>query len=120
MGVASFFQHVFISDETLNALPMAEQDLYNSYPLWTKIAFAFAVFGGIIGAVGLILKQKWSKLAFIISLIAILPQMSYELFIANSKEVYGPGTEIMPISIIVFAGFLVWFSQFGIKKNWLG
>ena len=119
MGVFSFFQHVFISDEALNALPPAEQDLYNSYPLWTKIAFAFAVFGGVIGSIGLVARKKWAKPAFILSLLGIIPQMSHSLFFTNSRDVYGPGTEVMPVSIILVAVFLLWFATFGIRKDWL-
>lgn len=119
MGVGSFFQHTLISDEALAALPTAEQDLYGSYPIWTKVVFAIAVFGGIIGSIGLIMKKKWAKTAFIVSLAAIIPQMIHNLFFTKAREVYGPGTEVMPILIIVFGIFLVWFSTFGIKKNWL-
>lgn len=119
MGVGSFFQHIFITDEALQALPAAERELYNSYPFWTKIAFAFAVFGGTIGSVGLVLKKKWAKSAFIVSLVAIIPQMTQNLFFTKAREVYGPGTEIMPVLIIIFGVFLVWFSAFGIKKSWL-
>ena len=119
LGVVSFYMHVFISDETLQALPVAEQDLYNSYPLWTEIAFGIAVLGGILGAIGLVMKKKWSKSVFILSLLAILPQMTHNLFFTNAREVYGPGTEVMPIMVIVFGVFLVWFSSFGIKKGWL-
>lgn len=119
MGVGSFFQNTFISDEALNALPVAERDLYNNYPLWTKIAFAIAVFGGTIGSVGLLMKKKWAKSAFIVSLIAIIPQMTHNLFFTITREVYGPGSEIMPLFIIIFGVFLVWFSALGIKKSWL-
>lgn len=119
MGVGSFFHHVFITDEALQALPTAEQDLYLSYPLWTKIAFAFAVFGGAIGCIGLLLKKGWASWAFIISLIAILPQMTYDLFFSKAKEVYGSGTEFMPVSVIVVGLFLVWFSSYALKKQWL-
>ena len=49
MGVSSFIQQVLMSDEAMAALPEAEQDLYNSYPLWTIIAFEIAVFTGTLG-----------------------------------------------------------------------
>ena len=120
MGVVSFFQHTFISEEALAALPAAEQNLYNSYPIWTTVAFAIAVFGGTIGSIGLMMKKKWAKTAFIASLVAIIPQMTHNLFFTKAREVYGPGTEIMPILVIFFGVLLVWFSAFSIKKNWLG
>ncbi|MFT5779770.1 MAG: hypothetical protein ACI837_002729 [Crocinitomicaceae bacterium] len=119
MGVASFFQHIMMSDEVLNLLPEAEQELFKSYPLWTQVAFGFAVFGGAIGAIGLVARKKWSKLAFIVSLVGSIPQMTFALFFTNTAEVYGPGSVGMPISIIVFGLFVLWFSAFGIRKGWL-
>jgi len=119
MGIGSFFQQVSMTGEALKALPLSEQELYNSYPLWTFIAFAFAVSGGIIGSVGLLMKKKGAKAAFIISLLGIIPQMIHTLFFTKAKEVYGPGTEVMPILVIVFGVFLLWFSSLAIKKGWL-
>lgn len=119
MGVSSFLMQISMTEEALNALPVAERELYSSYPLWTYIAFAIAVFGGMIGSVGLLMKKKWAKPTFIISLVAIIPQMIQNLFFTNAREVYGPGTEVMPILIIVFGGFLVWFSTLAINKGWL-
>ncbi|WP_026977591.1 hypothetical protein [Flavobacterium tegetincola] len=120
MGVISFFAHTFISEEDLALLPIQERELYGDYPIWTTIVFAIAVFGGLLGAVGLLLKKKWSKTAFIISLLAIVPQMTHNLFFTKSVEVYGVGqAATMPIMVVVFGLFLVWFSSYGIKKNWL-
>ena len=119
MGVGSFFAQVLITDEALLALPIAEQELYKSYPLWTFIAFAIAVFGGTLGSIGLLLRKRWANLAFIVSLIAIIPQMSYGIFFTKTSEVYGNGAMTMPVMIIVVGVFLVWFSGFAIKKRWI-
>ena len=119
MGVVSFCMQLFVSEEALQAMPEAEQELYGSYPMWTKVAFAVAVAGGILGCVGLLLAKKWAKSAFVISLLAIIPQMAQNLFFSKAREVYGPGTKIMPILIIVTGIFLVWFSTYAIRNNWI-
>ena len=120
MGVFSFFTHTFISEEVLAALPEKERELYGDYPIWTTIVFAIAVFFGLFGSLGLILKKKWSKLAFIISLCAIIPQMTHNVFFTKSMDVYGPGqAATMPILVVVFGFFLIWFSNYSIIKNWL-
>ena len=120
VGVFSFFAHTFISDEAIAKLPAAERELYGEYPFWTTIVFAVAVFFGIAGSLGLILKQKWSKIAFIISFIAIVPQMIHNVFFTKSIEVYGIAQAVtMPILVVVFGIFLVWFSDFSIHKKWL-
>ena len=120
MGVLSFLTHTFISEEALAAQPEEIIELYGGYPLWTSIVFAIAVFGGLFGAIGLLLKRKWAKLAFVISFCAIVPQMIHNVFFTKSIEVYGPGqAAMMPIMLVVFGLFLIWFSSYSIKKGWL-
>lgn len=120
MGVFSFFAHTFISGEALAELPSNERELYGEYPLWITIVFAIAVVFGMIGAIGLLMKKKWSKIAFIISLLAIIPQMIHNVFFTRSIEVYGVAEAVtMPALVVIFGFFLVWFSMLGIKKNWL-
>lgn len=94
IGVLSFFGHTFISDEALAKLPEKERELYGEYPIWTTIIFAITVFGGLLGSLGLVFKKKWSKLVFIISLCAIIPQMVHNVFFTKSIEVYGPGKPV--------------------------
>jgi hypothetical protein len=68
----------------------------------------------------LVLKKKWSKAAFIISLLAIIPQMAHNVFFTTSIEVYGTVQALtMPVLVVVIGVFLVWFSIYGIKKHWL-
>ena len=120
MGVISFFGHTFISEEALSKLPTNERELYGDYPLWTSIVFAIAVFSGLLGSIGLALRKKWSKFAFIISLCAIIPQMIHNVFYTKSIDVYGlVQATTMPILVVVFGVFLVWFSNYAIKNNWI-
>ena len=120
MGVFSFLAHTFISNEALAELPSNERELYGEYPLWTTIVFAIAVIAGMIGAIGLVLKKKWSKMAFVISLLAIIPQMIHNVFFTKSIEVYGTVEAVtMPALVVIFGLFLLWFSTSAIKKHWL-
>lgn len=119
MGVVSFFQHISISDEAIQAMPQNERELYESYPMWTEIAFAIAVFGGFLGSILLLVKKKLAKPVFIVSLIAVVIQMYHSLFIAKAMDVYGPGATIMPVMIIGIGIFQIWMSSYGIKEGWL-
>jgi hypothetical protein len=120
IGVISFITHTFISKESLAALSSDERALYTAYPLWITFIFAMAVIFGTIGAIGLLLKKKWSKPAFIISLAAIIPQMIYIVFFTKSIAVYGTMQAItMPILVSFFGIILIWFATMGIKKQWL-
>ena len=120
MGVLSFFGHTFITEEALAKLPENESALYGEYSIWTTILFAIATFGGLIGSIGLILKRKWAKTFFILSFLAIVPQMIHNVFFTKSIDVYGLGQAVtMPVLVVLIGALLIWFSIFSIKKNWL-
>lgn len=120
IGVVSFFGHVFISDETLSNLPQNEKDLYSEYPIWTTLLFAIAVFGGLLGSISLILRSKWARPYFIISFMAIVPQMIHNVFFTHSINVYGFIQAItMPVLVVVIGGFLIWYSSYSYNKKWI-
>ncbi|MEL4308073.1 hypothetical protein [Joostella sp. CR20] len=119
MGVGAFIADMSITEEALAALPEGQRELYENNPLWSKIAYGIAVIGGAVGSLLLILRKKLAKNIFIISFVAIVIQMVYNLFIVKSVEVYGPGAYIMPIMVILIGFGLIQFSGYGIKKGWL-
>ncbi|WP_299109490.1 hypothetical protein [uncultured Tenacibaculum sp.] len=119
MGVMAYIGQAYMTDEMLAALPEAERALYENVPAWVTAAFAIAVFGGALGCILLLLRKKTAKLLFLISLIAIIVQMTYNLFMSKASEVYGPGGMIMPIMVIIIGVFLLLYSKKSIEKGWL-
>ncbi len=88
-------------------------------PAWVTAAFAIAVFGGTLGCLGLLLRKKWARLVFLISLIGIIVQMIHNVFISNNMDVYGPGAVIMPIMVLIIGVYLIMYSKSAIKKSWI-
>ena len=118
LGVMAFVGHMMMTPEMIAELPPAEQALYTSVPLWATIAFAFAVFGGALGSLALLMKISLCYPLFIASFVGVVVQMFHSFFISNSYEVYGPGGTIMPIMVLLIALALVRFAAKGIKNNW--
>lgn len=119
LGLMAFFSQIMMTPEAIAELPEAEQYLYKNIPLWVNIAFGFAVIGGTLGCVLVLLKKAVAQFVFILSLAGVLVQMYHSFFIANSMEVYGPGSVIMPSLVIAIGIFLVWLSRSAISKQWL-
>jgi len=111
MGVFAYLQEAYMTVEDLAALPTDQQALFENVPAWVTGAFAFAVFGGALGCILLLLRKKLATFVFIISFIGIIAQMTYNLFMSKALEVYGPGRMIMPIMVIVIGAFLIWYSK---------
>lgn len=118
LGVMAFFMQVNMTPEAIAALPEAEQALYNNYPTWALIAFGCAVFGGALGSLLLILKNNLAGPVLVISLIGILVQMGHTVFIAKTYEIYGPGSLVMPVMVVVIAVYLVMLAAKARKNGW--
>ena len=119
MGVKAYLDQAYVTD-SFKAMYNEEQlKMIAEAPAWATGAFAIAVFGGFLGCVLLLMRKKIAKTIFMFSLIGILVQMYYNFFVIDSIAVYGPGAMAMPIMIILFAVFLIWYANYCIKKNWI-
>jgi hypothetical protein len=119
MGVFNYLDQAFMTDKVLEILPKEQQVLYLDVPAWVTAAFAIAVFSGTLGSLLLLLKKKIASTFFIISFLGIMGQMSYGLLIDQSSDSYGPMGIAMPIIIIAFGGYLIWYSRKANEHRWL-
>jgi hypothetical protein len=119
MGVMAYIVQVTMSPEALQALPENERTLLESVPAWATSAFAIAVWGSTLGSILLLMRKKIATPVFILSFAGILVQMYYNLFMSKSMEVYGPGGLAMPIMVLVFGVFLIWFSRKSTANGWI-
>lgn len=118
MGVAAYLGQAYMTDEVLKSLSEGEQAYYNNVPAWVTGAFAIAVFAGIFGCVGLLIRKKWAVILFVISIIAVIAQSTYNLYIQKYMEVPLQHM-IWSLVVILIAIFLVWFSRNAAKKGWI-
>ena len=107
LGIMAFVSQMLMTPEMLAQMPTAEQELYQSTPMWVTVAFAIAVFTGTIGSLVLLMKKALSLKILMISLVAVFAQMFYLFVLANAFAVYGISGSIMPAMIIVVAIALV-------------
>ena len=119
MGVFNYLDQAFMTDKVLETLPKEQQILYQDVPAWVTAAFAIAVFSGTLGSLLLLLKKKIASTFFIISFLGIMGQMSYRLLIDQNSDSFGPMGIAMPIIIIAFGGYLIWYSRKANEHRWL-
>lgn len=116
MGVVAYLAQAYMTDEAKALLPEADQAYYANVPAWVTAAFAIAVFSGFLGSMALVLKKKMAKLLFIVSFIAVVIQITYNLLIQDFVELTGART-VLPLITLVIAAFLVWFANNSISKK---
>ena len=114
MGVIAYLGQAFITDEMIAQLPQEQQaEFLYQHPAWYTSMFALAVFCGALGCIALLIRKKWAYFLFIISFVCATIQQVYLMM-----EIEGVN-KIMPITIIVVAALLVWFSKLSITKLWI-
>lgn len=97
----------------------AELAVAQSTPAWATGAFAIAVFAGLIGALALLARKGWSRLMFIVSLVAVVIQHVWTFFLSGYLDIMPATAAIGPIVVIVVGIFEVWYSGNGIRRGWL-
>ncbi|WP_273275962.1 hypothetical protein [Maribacter polysiphoniae] len=120
IGAMAYLGQAFITDEMKAAMPAEQLALMENTPAWATAAFAFAVWGGVLGCIALLLRKKWAKMVLMVSLLGILIQLGYSYFMTNAVEVYGTAQGVvMPIVLIVIGVGLVVFANSAQKKHWI-
>lgn len=100
-----------MTDDMKALLPETEREMYENKPAWATAAFAVAVFAGLIGAIGLLMRKKWTTTLFVLSLIGILAHQVYIFFISGAMDVASASLLVMPIMVTFIGVFLVWYSK---------
>lgn len=114
-----FFMRITMTDEAISAMPEVQQQLHRDFPGWVNLVFACEVFGGILGAIALLLKKKWALPLFIVSMLGVLAQTSYLWLLSDVIEVMGKMAIVMPMVAIVIGACLIFFARSAISKSWL-
>ena len=119
LGVASYLMTVKMSPDALAAMPEAERALYQNVPAWVTSSFAIAVFGGTLACILLLMRKRLASTLFLVSLLAILVQMGHAFFMTSMLAVRGAVGAALPLSVIVAALFLLWYSRGAQSRGWL-
>ena len=119
-GVLAFVMDPLTSDETLAAMSEAERELFLARPTWLFVIYGAAVFAGLAGAIGLVLRRAWAVHAFLVSLAFVIVQFVYVLFVMNAIGRIGAAAAL-PFPLVIFSvGIgLLWFSYLARGRGWL-
>mgnify|MGYP000406776911 CR=1 FL=1 len=112
MGVVNYLMQAYKSEAMMSKFNADQLALLESLPAWMTALFAIAVFAGLIGTIAFLMRKKVAVLLFLMSFIAATIQQLYWMFGTNIAEVFSESQPyLMPILIIVFAAFLLWYSK---------
>ena len=112
MGVYNYVIQAYQTEAYTSILNEAQLALMKSMPSWNTALFAIAVFSGLIGPFILLMRKKLAVSLFLISFVTATINQLYWLFGTDAIEVFSDSMPyLMPIIVIVFCAFLVWYSK---------
>ena len=115
----------YVMTETRNAaflatLPSEWVTYWDSLPVWLTAAWALGVWGGLVGAVLLLIRSRYAVWAFALSLVGVLVDIGYQMFMTDMPASMREGTlGMLNWVIIIVAAFLAWYSWNEEKKGTL-
>ena len=111
MGAFDYLATQLKLESYMGQFTQEQLDYFYGIPAWAVSGWAIAVWIGLIGTVGLLLRRKWSVVAFAISLAGLAISSIYTLFLSNGLEIMGGTGTVMTVLIWVISIFLVWYSK---------
>ena len=105
-------------DAWLNSMGMTEAQMayFHAMPAWTHAAWGVGVWGGLLGAILLLLRRKWATPVFVASFLGWLAGTIYAFGLSDGIEAMGP---MWPMQIVIGAAcvFFVWYAWIMGKKG---
>jgi hypothetical protein len=92
---------------------------YMGMPAWMTAAWAVGVWGGLLGAVLLLLRMKWALHVFIASLAAFVLSLVYYYALSNGAAILGGEAYVINAIILIGCLFFVWYAWFATKRGLL-
>ena len=117
----SYGGYDYVMTQTNNAAYLAqftaEQRAYfDSFPLWMEAVWAIGVWGGILGAVLLLMRSKWAFQAFLASLIAFAVSVVYGQM-SGASAIMGTTGTVMSGVIFILGLIFVMYSRMMTRKG---
>lgn len=118
LGASAYLMDVTISPEAVAKMGDAEQAMYASRPVWFVAAYASAVWFGVGGSLGLLLRKRWAQPLFVLSLLGLIAQ---DIALFSRPEVRGDLVVIVLQGLVfAIAVSLLLLSRKGEREGWLG
>jgi hypothetical protein len=118
-GCYAYLTQVSAGAKALAALPAAERAVWQAMPPWIWGAYAVAVWVGLSGAIGLLMRQSWARAALIVSLAGVIVQFGWMFLRTDIVAAKGLSATFLPAAIFIVGLFLIWFAGFAGRKGWL-
>ena len=121
MGVIFFKVTQTKVEAVMSRVPAQQRAYFESFPWWAVTFWAIGVFGGVIGCLLLLLKNRFAVHFLLASLIGVVVCNIGGLFLLGGMEVMRE-TDALGVTVfpVILAAFLAYYAHAMHKKGVLG
>ncbi|WP_300973776.1 hypothetical protein [Sphingomonas sp. LHG3406-1] len=116
IGVAGYLATVMTPIEQF---PADRQALMAAMPAWQTSVYAIAVWSGLVGAVGLLLRRRWSVPVLLVSLIGAIGTFLPFAITPAVRELGTEGDVVAAVVVIALCWTSFWFARHSQQRGWL-
>lgn len=118
LGCFFYVAEVRLTPEQIALLPLDQAAMLSARPAWYYAAFGVAVWVGLVGAIGLLLRKRWAEPLLLTSLMAVVIQFS-AIFIVPEMRVVTSDALLGPIVVIVVCYGIFMLARLAKRRGWL-
>jgi surface polysaccharide O-acyltransferase-like enzyme len=117
-GVSMFVLDMLRSPEDIDALPQDQQMLWSQMPAWAWAAYGVGTIGGLLAAIGIVVKKTWAAHLAWVSVLAVIVNFVPVFFMSEGVDVWQPKFYVFPLVIFAIALFQLWLARKANKQGW--
>lgn len=117
MGVFDYLATQLQLESYMSEFTEEQLEYFYGFPAWAVSGWAVAVWTALVGAVGLVLRKKWSLYAFVVSLAGMIVSSIYTIGLTDGFEIMGPASIYMTAAIWIISIFLVVYTCRMVKNE---
>jgi hypothetical protein len=121
MGIWAWYTQVTLGAAAMGPVDDWSSRYFAALPVWYNYVYGISVFGGLLGALALLLRERRSIILFWISLIGVIVMFGYAFAATDLIAHKGAAQTIpFPVFIAAIAILQIWFAGMAAKKRWIG
>ena len=119
IGCFFYIVEVRMSTAEIAALPLDQRTMLEVRPSWFYTAFAIAVWVGLVGAIGLLLRKAWAAPLLLASMVAAIIQFSSIVIVPEMRAVTPSDALAVPI-VVIIGCYSIWqLAKLAKRRGWL-
>ena len=117
IGAMDYVMTQIRNENYMSAFTPEQLDFFYSIPSWAVATWAIGVWGGVLGSVFLLMRNKLAVWTFIISLVAMILTSFQNYVLSNGLDVVGSVFSLVFTAIIFIVAVCLCFYAKAMQKN---